>query len=583
MSPSGGAAAGSAVSAKLIRDEKSLRVSLGFLAPQFLWAFLAVPLVILLHFIRARKRRTEVSALFLWKQAKELAQRRRRFRPSWLLALQLAFVSLVALALAQPSLTLSGRPDRVLIIDGSASMAARDPDGVRLEKAVQEALTLTEGAGRVGVVRAGLDAVVVQPLTSDRGEVRGALEALSAADRSADIGRALSLALSVAPEAEIHLFTDSEPPPSNRLTLHAVGAADTPALNVGISTFDIGIQQAFVAVTSNHPRPQEMSLELLQGGEPVAQTTLLVPAAGQANVTFPLSDSAGFFEARLLSPTWDALALDDRAFAGKRDLRVVLNAADEALERALSSIPNLRYRVLPNARPDAPGFDAYIFVGTPPTDPAGHALLFAPPSDEPEFKTVRTWDRSAPLLRFVDLSETRVGLDPAGPSYGDEWEVLARTADLTPVLLRSQGETSDLIAATFHPSQTDMVNRSAFPLLLTNIMNSFRDEERLVLGEPLPAGASLVGVDGDVSRAAATEPGLYRVAEQTYAASLLSAAESRLSFYEPPETDAALAPGVSERVRRAALWLVALALVLLLTEWLLWSRGRWGFARRSRG
>jgi Ca-activated chloride channel homolog len=77
-------------------------IVLTFLAPQFLWALLAIPIVILLHFIRARKKRQDVSALFLWKQAKEQAETRRRFSPSWLLALQLAFVTLAALALAQP-------------------------------------------------------------------------------------------------------------------------------------------------------------------------------------------------------------------------------------------------------------------------------------------------------------------------------------------------------------------------------------------------------------------------------------------------------------------------------------------------
>ena len=283
-------------------------MSLTFLAPQFLWALLAIPIVVALHFIRARKRRYEVSALFLWKQAKEIAEARRRFNPSWLLLLQILFVTLAALALAQPNFSASGPPDRVLVVDTSASMAARDSDGVRLDKAVEEAKTLLRGAGRVAVVRAGLDAVSVQPPTDDTSAASAALDTLRAADREADLGRALSLALSIAPEAEIHVFTDSEPPPENRAILHAVGG---DALNLGVSTFDIGLQQAFVAVASNHPRPQEVALELLQEDQVVAQTTLLVPAEGQANVSFPLPNSSGFFEARLAAPGWDALELDN--------------------------------------------------------------------------------------------------------------------------------------------------------------------------------------------------------------------------------------------------------------------------------
>ena len=570
-------------------------MSLTFLAPQFLWALLAIPIVVALHFIRARKRRYEVSALFLWKQAKEIAEARRRFNPSWLLLLQILFVTLAALALAQPNFSSGGPPDRVLVVDVSASMAARDSDGVRLDKAIAEAKTLLRGAGRVAVVRAGLDATTVQPPTDDTGAASAALDALRAADREADLGRALSLALAIAPEAEVHLFTDSEPPPENRAVLHAVGG---DALNLGVSTFDIGLRQAFVAVASNHPRPQEVGLELVQEGQLVAQTTLLVPAEGQANVSFPLPDSSGFFEARLDAPSWDALELDNTAFAGKRDLRVVLNTGNRAVERALASIPNLTYQVLPNAAPDAPGFDARVLIGALPEGAQGNYLLFSPPVEEPVYATIRSWDRSDPLLRFVDLSETRVGLNPDGvPFEGEGWQTLAQTADLTPVLLRQEGQGLTVVAANFNPTQTDVVNRSAFPLLLTNVMNSFRNEASLTLGEPLPEGSSIRSTSGsgerNLARSRVTEPGLYTVNNQTYAASLFSTAETRLPSFTPVESETP-PPSLetSERVRNAALWLVAVAALFLLAEWLLFSCGRsgwrwqfwsWQFFRGRRG
>ena len=560
-------------------------MSLSFLAPQFLWALLAIPIVIILHFIRARKKRYDVSALFLWKQAKELAEQRRRFNPSWLLILQLLFVTLAALALSQPSITTQGPPDRVLIIDASASMAAEDSDGIRLEKAVREAQSLVRGAGRVALIRAGLDATVVQPLTEDLSAVSEGLQTLSAIDREADLGRALSLALSTAPDAEVHIFTDDEPPSGNRATLHAVGG---DALNVGINTFDIGIQQAFVSVVSSHPRPQEITLELLQEDAIMGQTTLLVPAEGQANVSFPLDVNSGFFGARIVVPEWDALELDNTAYAGKRDLGVVLTSREENLERALNAIPNLNYRVLPNANLDAPGFDAVISIGPLPEGiTQGNFLLFAPVATEPDFKTIRSWDRSDPLLRFVDLNEARVGLSSDLAFTNDSWEVLARTSDLSPIILREDEQNFRLVAVNFNPSQTDLVNRSAFPLFLTNIMNSFRNEERLVLGEPLPEGTTLLDGERAQARDVVSEPGLYRLDGQVYAASLLSTAESRLPSYRPAEvavTPPSEETTTAERARNAALVLVAASLIFLLAEWALWSRGRrgWTFRRFPR-
>ena len=111
---------------------------------------------------------------------------------------QLLFVSLAALALAQPSLDAAGRIDRVLIIDASASMAAIE-GGTRLAQAKADAAQLLADAGRVAIVRAGLDATVAQPLSDDNAEVRRALQGLTAADASVDLSRALSLAASVAP------------------------------------------------------------------------------------------------------------------------------------------------------------------------------------------------------------------------------------------------------------------------------------------------------------------------------------------------------------------------------------------------
>jgi hypothetical protein len=549
---------------------------IAFAAPQFLWLLLGVPLIILLHFIRKRRVRREVSALFLWRQARELTATKRRFSLSWLLLMQILFVLLASLALAQPFWRDAGPPERIIIIDASASMAARDSDGVRLSKALQRAEALIREASRVGVVRAGLDVTVVQPLTDNVSEALSALRGIQAADANADLARALSVARSIAPEAELHLLTDSLPPQDAHLTVHPVG---DDAFNLGIVTFDIGIQQAFIAVASNHPRPQEVTLELYRDEALIAQTTLLIPAQGQATTTFPLSESSGFFEARVIAPTWDALTLDDRAFAGRRDLRIVLDAPNAALERALAAMPNTVYQVRPNVSLEAPGVDVFILTRDLPEDARGRFVLIAPPAESPEFKIIRQWDRSEPLLRFVDLSETIVGVAPELRfEEAASWQVLARSSDLTPLILSQQNHDRQVVALNFHPSQTDMINRSAFPLFVANVINSFREEARLPLGSPLPDGA------------VALTPGIYEAAGEQYAVSLLSRSETQLPSNSQLASQAETAPGpaddaLSERVRSVALWLVILATLLLLAEWVLFSRNTrgWSFGFRRQG
>lgn len=554
---------------------------LTFLAPQFLWALLAIPIVILLHFIRARKKRQDVSALFLWKQAKEQAETRRRFSPSWLLALQLAFVTLAALALAQPNVVLANRPDRILIVDTSASMAARDSEGVRLERAVNQAKTLGRSAGQVALIRASTEAQVVQPLTNSVADVETSLDALVAVDDTANLERAVSLARSLSPTAEVHVFTDQTLSESN-LTLHSIRG---DALNLGISALELGLQQLFVSVVSNHPRPQELTLELYQNGTLVAQAPLLVAAGGQANTSFPVQSSDGVFEARILAPEWDALSLDNSAFVGQETMRVVSNNNNNALARAFSSLPNVDYQILPNAALSAPDFDLRVIVGTLPEEVTqGNFILFAPPVETPNYQLISDWDRANPLFRFVDLRDSSLGLANPVPFSNPEWQVLAQSTDLTPVVLESRQDGLNIVAFNFAPSQSDLVNRSAFPLLMANIVASFRNESLLSLGVSLPEGTVRLEGEREVTSSFTDVPGIYRSSTGSYTASLLSAEESRLPSPTLAENSTSSAGEGSSRPTPFAFWLVLLALAAVLAEWLLWSRGRGGwkfiFSRR---
>lgn len=561
---------------------------LTFLAPQFLWTLLAIPVVIILHFIRARKKRQDVSALFLWKQAKEQAETRRKFSPSWLLALQLAFVTLAALALAQPSMVLASRPDRILIVDTSASMAARDSEGVRLERAVSEARDLMRGSGQVALIRASTDALVVQPLTTNASDVDTALGNLIAADEDGNLERAISLARSLSPQAEIHVFTDNALPNSaltenSRVTLHSVSG---DAVNIGISAFELGIQQLFVSLVSNNPRPQELTLELYQNNNLIAQTPLLVAANGQANTSFPLQSTDGLFEVRFAVPDWDALSLDNSAFIGQRTLRVVSNSNDRAIARAFSSLPNVDYQALPNAALNAPDFDVRVLVGSLPEGVTqGNFILFAPPAENPSYQFITDWDRGDPLFRFVDLADSSLGLANPVPFTNPDWQVLARSTDLTPVILRYQQDNLNVIAFNFSPSQSELVNRSAFPLLVANIITSFRNESQLPLGATLAEGAVRLEGDREVATSIADVPGIYRLDNTIYTASLLNAEESRLPVPVLTETTPERTNAQSSsRATPFAFWLILFALLFVLAEWLLWSRGRngWTIFRRQK-
>ncbi len=536
------------------------------LFPGALWLLLLLPVIALLHFIRERKRQQEVSALFLWNEAKVLARRQRRVSPTLLLLLQLLFAGLLALALAQPRIVTRGEPPQVFVFDASASMAAQGEGGSRLAQAVTEAEALLSRAGEVAVVRSGLGARVVQPLTGDHGAVRAALGSLEATDADASLDDALALARSLSPTARLHLFSDDADSASWRdVVVHPVGS---PTPNIGVSAFELAYGQLFASLTNNSDTPREVTLVAEQMGEDgdvlreVLRQVVRVPATGQANATVALDTSGGFYRARLegtegagaaLRP--DSLALDNEAFAGTQPLNVDLSGDVPVLERVLRALPGV------------------VLGGSPATVtvrigqaglalPEGDVVLFSGATAEPLYSEVADWDRSDSLLRFVDLTGVVVAASSEPlPLPLARATVLARTEDLTPVLLRWQDAGREVVLFRFNLSQSDLSRRPAFPILLANLFESFRSEATVPLGTAL-------GPDRYLS-----EPGRVTFAGRTYTSAPLPVGESRLEVTATAREGAAGA-GSSEAERSLAPWLLAVALALLLGEWFLWSRGR---------
>lgn len=479
-------------------------MALTFFSPQFLWLLAALPLVVALHYLRARRTQHDVSALFLWERARQAVAKRRRFSPTWLLLAQLAFTALAAVVMARPALVAAAEPDRVIIIDASASMAARSAESPtarsRLDVAKEIAAELGVGSGRLALIRAGNEATLALPLDASEADREAALQQLVAGDAGADLGGALGLAAALLPGAEVHLLSDQELE-VGQASVHVVGE---PVTNVGITALDIGIGQVFVGLVASGDGPVETGIALYRDGEELASGTVLVPANGAGSITFPLLEMAGILEARVVSQAADALALDDVAYAGSRSVSVVTDDGHGAITRAIAAVPNTEVRYSIGARLLEADLKV-LTTGTGADSEPGNYLVVEPPAQEPIYAVVSDWDRAEPLLRFVDLSELVVGLHPDGTGWQEdpEWRVLARTADLTPVMRVRDTRDSFELQLAFHPSQSDLTLRPAFPALAANVVERIRTTTRVRLGEPLPGS-----FEGDAPDRL-LEPGIY--------------------------------------------------------------------------
>lgn|GEM_PF-132387 len=176
-------------------------------------AAIAIPSLIILYFLKLRRRDLEVSTTLLWKKAVQDLQANapfQRLRKNLLLFLQLLILAAVLFALAQPMIkgqSLSGERF-VILIDRSASMSSEDVEGsggatapsvTRLEEAKRQAIALVdslkEGDALFGQSQGDQAKVIVfdntaeslQAFTNDKRKLRTAIESIQATDKVSSI------------------------------------------------------------------------------------------------------------------------------------------------------------------------------------------------------------------------------------------------------------------------------------------------------------------------------------------------------------------------------------------------------------
>jgi len=362
-------------------------------------AAIAVPALLILYFLRLKRRDLEVSSTLLWKKAIQDLQANapfQRLRRNLLLFLQLLVLAAALVAVAQPQWTgASGTPQKsVILIDRSASMSATDEaiDGspaTRLEKAKAEALKFIDElpAGGLFESSAGAEAMVltfdssaevVQSFTNNKAMLRQAVRTITPTDSTTSIDEAARLATAyIGPKvvenvgmtagAPLYIYSDGGIPDLNKLQLHpdtrieyrAVGKPNT--WNVGITAlraqrpYDSPNQLAvFVGLQSTDPAEHNADIELTVAGVVAAvKGVTLAPAkpgeVSTGGVVFKLErPEAAVIAARIVAN--DSLATDNNARIvvppAKRLSVALVTEGNLFLESALGGLPLNKAQIL---------------------------------------------------------------------------------------------------------------------------------------------------------------------------------------------------------------------------------------------
>lgn len=432
---------------------------MNFLAPWYVplaAAAVAVPPLVLLYFLKLRRREIPVPSTLLWRRAVEDLQVNspfQRLRNNLLLILQLLILLAAIMAIAEPMLAGSAGEGQVyvLLMDQSASMGAMEGDGeTRLDIAKDEARRFVDNLradDRAMIIGFAERATVLCMLTGDKGALHRAIdnvvqthgrtmlrEAMRLAEAPSSLAGEVSDAQNPIRSARYVLFTDgrisdAEDVRVQRGTLEIIRVG-TATENVGIVGLDVRrhyerpeLLSVLARVRNFGARPVSRDLALLVDGTLRAtQTIELDPlgaadelmnlersdletrreAGNEATAAFDLVlESAAEIEVRMSGE--DALAVDDRVIAvatPPRPLSILLvTSGNRYLRMALAAMPAERFDVWsPREYEDAPE-DALVKDGRCIYDVVvldGHATDRLPPGSYMFFA-------ASPLTEDVDL------------------------------------------------------------------------------------------------------------------------------------------------------------------------------------
>jgi hypothetical protein len=600
-----------------------------------LWGLLAIPLLVLLYLLRARRRDHPVSSLLLWQRC---ASQRSGYRPSrkiersLLLILQILTVAALVAGLARPTLIGSGVGGTAVmfVLETSFSMRARDVLPTRLARARAEALDLASHlrpGQKAGVIITAPRAQVLVPLTEDRQRVLDALRSVDAWDTVGDVAGALTLAAAqpLGDDGRIVAWTDGAGgplPDYPRVTYRLVGTSDD---NVGITAFRIARDsrgnQALVRVDNFAATGRRVPLEVVRNDTVVHRAVLSVPAAGSRAVVFPVPGS-GVLHARL--GVHDMLPEDDEATAvvdaAPLPSVLLVSPGNPYLETLLRLLPVPRAAETPVVEPSTwSAFGVIILdrIDPGPLPPGEYLLIGTVPSNLPIraagevlHPNIARWERTDPVLRFVNLEDVRIAraltLTPQGGRVLAEGEV--------PLLWAYEGHGIRALVLGFALQDSTLPLHVAFPLLIANSLAWLGGgpvEIRAGDAPLVPAGgekdAVLVGPDGHRQTVRAVD-GMYLVspfaraglyvlktptATRQFAVTVGSPKAGAIRPGQPPPAAAPAAvgslavrptaehPAVSHAVvMRVPLWpwCLLVAVALAVGEWAVITRRRGGVA-----
>jgi len=610
------------------------------------WFFLALIPLIILYFLKLRRPKMEVPSLALWQSVvndQRVNSPFQKFRRNLLLLLQMILLALLVLALMQPFLSADAEVANYtpLLIDCSASMSSLDDSSGKsrldlVKEQVREQIENLSGDQRIALFSFASTGRRLTEFTNDRRTLLKALDAVQPTDLPGHLDDVLRMAaayIRTFPIETVTIITDGNLPDQVDFELPfslEVKRVPPGGANVGITEMSARRSgpeewEIFIRVSGSSVDLREAELEFYENGEKTNTQTIEVSNEEAERLVFPVSTSqARLIEARLIPASFDSMAIDNHVWLtlpAPRPLKVWTSPKLASWRHAIRVQPNI---ALQDTEDDVPTDSDYDLIVSDTTELGGAVAPVAvfvgviPPDLQDlleiaeDVAHVVDWNRTAPILRHVQLSDVQIGEQPklmagAGMKELEErgYEVLI-DGNAGPLLLQKREGLRVSFWFTFHTDKSTLPYRVGFPIVAANAVESALKQASLsevsaastgVLpaiavestrsytvrspdGQQIPVTSTASGMITGIS---AAKVGRYDVMEgndviTSVGTGLLNSTETSLIAVEQLRfTELTVAAEQTDRVDsdRPLWWILALlAFCVMLFEWWYFQRAR---------
>ncbi|MCE1246120.1 MAG: VWA domain-containing protein [Firmicutes bacterium] len=610
---------------------------MNWLNPQALYFLLLIPPVILLYFMKLRRKELIITGSFLWKKVMQDARVDsffQKLKVNILLIIQILIILFIVAALVRPYFQSLGTlsSETIIILDTSAGMKAQEGKTTRFRLAKDRIFTMLQEA-RSGsafmLIGVSDKPVILSGFTTDREKLRNILNNTEPYDTPSDIKPAVMLAASLLKshtDAEIFLIGDKLPKDKDFKiedlpSFHFIPTG-TGRNNAGITVFDISRSAAskktelYVKAENFSPSPINTFLEISLEGRLIEARELKLEAGGSQGFVFTIPNSfSGIVQAEL--SVKDDLASDNiaRAWIGStRDVKVLMvTKGNPFLQKLLSIIPGVKPEQISATdlkQENLKKYDVVIWenCNVPQINTGNHLFLNCRFKNNSimekgvtEAPKVMSWENSHPLFRFIDISDLNIAQSSEVVLPDGAKPVVQ--GDKAPLMFTYEKKNFRGIYVLFDLYKSDWQLLPSFPIFMANVIEYFsrqsevsgienhRTGENLALNFVTPGQKVEIKTptgtkndtpasSGEIISLPLEYTGIYKVStgdmERIYPANLLSAAESDITP-DPPianKQNKTQSGKTFPLIREIWRELAMAALLFLLLEWYIFNRRR---------